>query len=57
MRATIGDDWKDYFDLINANCRKPAFFGKDQEFYTIDKTADNLKGPVPQFLIKGEAYL
>lgn len=57
MRATIGDDWKDYFDLINANCRKPAFFGKDQEFFTIDKTAENLKGPVPQFLIKGEAYL
>ena len=57
MKATLGDDWKSYFDLINANCRKPAFFGKDQPFYTIDKTADNIKGPVAQFLVKGETYL
>mmetsp|Transcript_4339 Transcript_4339/g.2862 ORF Transcript_4339/g.2862 Transcript_4339/m.2862 type:complete len:105 (-) Transcript_4339:308-622(-) len=57
MRQTIGDDWKDYFDLINAHCRKPGFFGKDQQFYTVDKNADNLKGPAAQFLVKGETYL
>ena len=25
MKQTLGDDWKDYFNLILCDCRKPLF--------------------------------
>jgi len=36
MKATLGDDWQQLFDLNIANCRKPIFFSGDSPFYPVD---------------------
>ncbi len=45
MKATLGDDWQQLFDLNIANCRKPLFFrDESSSFYCVDESAANLKG-------------
>ena len=36
MKVTIGDDWKDRFDLILCDSRKPLFQRTESPFYTAD---------------------
>ena len=45
MKQTLGYDWKTWFDLSFVNAQKPSFFSKpNQVCYTVDQSADNLKG-------------
>ena len=46
MRATLGEDWRTFFDIICSNARKPLFFWdqKFDPFYEIDTTKANYKG-------------
>lgn len=46
MTATLGDDWRSFFDVICCACRKPLFFWdqKPAPFYPHDPKALNLKG-------------
>jgi hypothetical protein len=34
MEDTIGSDWKNLFDLVLTNCRKPEFFGAARTSFT-----------------------
>lgn len=46
MTATLGDDWRSFFDVVCCYCRKPLYFW-DQKlvpFYTLDPTKPNLRG-------------
>lgn len=58
MTATLGEDWRSYFDIVCCYCRKPLFFWdvKTDPFYELDLDALNLKGrPIndPELLIQG----
>ena len=46
MTATLGADWRGFFDVICCNCRKPLFFWdqKPSPFCAFDPTKPNLKG-------------
>jgi hypothetical protein len=44
MSATIGPDWKDFFTIILANCRKPLFWKHEGSFYLHDLNAPDRKG-------------
>jgi 5' nucleotidase family len=46
MSATLGDDWRQFFDVICCACRKPLYFWdqKPAPFYPHDPNAHNLKG-------------
>jgi len=61
MTATLGDDWKTFFDIICCYCRKPLFFWdiKTDPFYEVDNTKANLKGRAilePELLTQGTVY-
>ena len=45
MGATLGDDWKNFFDLCIVDARKPLFFKGKSPFYKVDpKNTDSLIG-------------
>lgn len=48
MKQTLGEKWKDLFDIICSYCRKPMFFEQDTKdrsaFYALDTTKKNYKG-------------
>lgn len=46
MTATLGDDWRSFFDVICCACRKPLYFWdmKPAPFYVYDPKSPNLKG-------------
>ncbi|CDW90182.1 UNKNOWN [Stylonychia lemnae] len=46
MTATLGDDWKDFFDIVCCYCRKPLFFWdiKTDPFFELDQSKANQKG-------------
>ena len=46
MTATLGDDWKTFFDVVCCYCRKPLYFWdqKPSPFFTYDPSQLNLKG-------------
>jgi hypothetical protein len=44
MKATLGDDWKDFFDLCIANSKKPLFHETENPFYDLNLYAKDLKG-------------
>jgi hypothetical protein len=44
MKATIGDDWKDFFDICIANSKKPLFHDTENPFYELNLYAKDLKG-------------
>jgi phosphoglycolate phosphatase-like HAD superfamily hydrolase len=35
MKETLGRDWKDFFDIIVANCRKPLFYKSENPFFEV----------------------
>ena len=53
MTATLGDDWRQFFDVVCCYCRKPLFFWdqKPSPFYTYDPSSKMLRG---QQLLNGE---
>jgi HAD superfamily 5'-nucleotidase-like hydrolase len=53
MTATLGDDWRQFFDVVCCYCRKPLFFWdqKPSPFYTYDPSSKMLRG---QQLFHGE---
>jgi hypothetical protein len=44
MKATLGADWLDFFDLCIVNTRMPIFQRSEKPFYTYDKSTKNKKG-------------
>lgn len=46
MTATLGEDWRSFFDVICCYCRKPLFFWdqKPAPFFTVDTTKRDLRG-------------
>lgn len=45
MKATLGEDWEQLFDLNIAFCRKPAFFrAVDAPMFCVDESTVDLKG-------------
>lgn len=46
MTATLGEDWRTFFDIVCCYCRKPLFFWdvKTDPFYELNLDAANLKG-------------
>jgi hypothetical protein len=46
MTATLGEDWRSFFDVVCCYCRKPLYFWdqKPSPFFTLDKSKLNLKG-------------
>jgi hypothetical protein len=46
MTATLGDDWRSFFDVVCMACRKPLYFWdmKPAPFYPYDPKAPNMKG-------------
>jgi hypothetical protein len=49
MKATLGHDWLDYFDLCAANCHKPIFYTGQSPFFLYDQKKSNLKGKKVDF--------
>jgi hypothetical protein len=45
MRATLGPAWRDCFDLIICNCRKPLFHRGESPFFEVDLERTGLKLP------------
>ena len=61
MTATLGDDWRDFFDIICSYCRKPLFFWdvKTDPFFELDESKANYKGKAitdPNELVLGKTY-
>jgi len=61
MTATLGDDWRDFFDIICCYCRKPLFFWdvKTDPFFELDESKANYKGKAitdPNELVLGKTY-
>jgi len=47
MTQTLGEDWRNLFDLSFVNAQKPVFFSKpNQSCYSIDPTSENQKGSI-----------
>ena len=44
MTATLGQDWKDFFDTIIFNARKPLFHRTTSPFITVDPHSPTMKG-------------
>jgi len=44
MKATLGDDWKQFFDICIANAKKPLFHEAENPFYELNLYAKDLKG-------------
>jgi FMN phosphatase YigB (HAD superfamily) len=44
MKTSIGNDWKDYFDLIIINARKPLFQRAETPFYEYDPKTKSKRG-------------
>ena len=44
MRHTLGEDWKDYFDICVANARKPLFYRAESPFYEYTPNTETRKG-------------
>ena len=47
MKTTLGDNWKELFDIVCSYCRKPVFFWDQKErppFYALDTKSKNYKG-------------
>ena len=44
MKATLGDDYLDFFDLCIANAKKPLFFSGENSFYDLDLQAKDFRG-------------
>jgi hypothetical protein len=44
MKATLGSQWKNYFDLCVCNARTPLFQRADSPFYRYNKQAELYKG-------------
>ena len=44
MKATLGPNWLDYFDICVANANKPLFQRTEKAFYSLDMTKKNFKG-------------
>ena len=36
MKITLGEDWKDLFDIIVNDSKKPLFQRAESAFYTVD---------------------
>jgi hypothetical protein len=45
MRATLGPTWRDAFDLILCNSRKPLFHRGESPFFEVDLERTILKVP------------
>lgn len=52
MKASIGPDWKDYFDLICENCQKPGFFQEGKPFMKVDTSKEMFEGEIKKELQK-----
>lgn len=44
MSATLGPDWKDFFTIVLANCRKPLFWKHEGAFFVHNIKAQDRKG-------------
>jgi len=44
LKASFGDKWPKYFDVVVSNCKKPLFQQTNGAFYTYDAASANLKG-------------
>jgi hypothetical protein len=44
LKATLGDKWKTYFDVVVSNCKKPLFQQSNGPFYSYDVKSHNLRG-------------
>jgi hypothetical protein len=43
MRNAIGTDWKDYFNLVITDCRKPLFTRTEQPFHAFESDSQNFR--------------
>ena len=46
MSVSLGEDWKDFFDLILVDNKKPLFQRSENPFFIMDESAKNFKGSV-----------
>jgi hypothetical protein len=47
MKATLGEDWKNFFDFCIVDARKPLFFRSNSPFYSVDtKVKATFRGTV-----------
>jgi hypothetical protein len=44
MSTTLGPDWRSFFNMVFADCRKPTFFKGEAIMYEADPSASNFKG-------------
>ena len=44
MKATLGDNWLDYFDICVVNAGKPLFQRTEKPFYSLDMTNKSYRG-------------
>jgi len=46
MKTTLGEDWREFFNIVLTACGKPYFFDQNwvQHFYEVDLNQDNLRG-------------
>ena len=61
MTATLGEDWRSFFEIVCSYCRKPLFFWdvKTDPFYELDESRANYKGRAildPADLVEGGIY-
>lgn len=44
LQSSFGPNWRDCFDVILSNCRKPLWQRGNQPFHVIDRSVKTLKG-------------
>lgn len=44
MSATLGEEWRQYFDMVFCNSKKPAFFSAKNPCYELDASSASHKG-------------
>ena len=44
MKATLGEHWRNFFDLVCANAKKPLWQRADAPLYEVDMASTTLRG-------------
>lgn len=56
MRYVVGDDWRDFFEVVVAPAGKPAFYTQDRPFREVSTNTGRVKFKPITELVKGEVY-